>query len=59
MNDKVFKIDLTLNELNVILAYLGKQPYENIYMLVENLQKQAQDQAMPPEKKAMPPEKKE
>jgi hypothetical protein len=45
MNDKVFKIDLTLNELNVILAYLGKQPYENVYMLVENLQSQAQKQA--------------
>ena len=51
MNDKVFKIDLTLNELNVILAYLGKQPYENVYSLVENLQKQAQNQTMPPEKK--------
>ena len=51
MNDKVFKIDLTLNELNVILAYLGKQPYENVYMLFENLQKQAQNQTMPPEKK--------
>jgi hypothetical protein len=51
VNDKVFKIDLTLNELNVILAYLGKQPYENVYSLVENLQKQAQNQTMPPEEK--------
>lgn len=45
MNDKIFKIDLTLNELNVILAYLGKQPYESVYTLIEKLQKQAQMQA--------------
>lgn len=51
MNDKVFKIDLTLNELNVILAYLGKQSYEHVYMLIENLQSQAQKQATPTENK--------
>lgn len=45
MNDTIFKIDLTLNELNLILSYLGKQPYENVYTLIENLQKQAQKQA--------------
>jgi hypothetical protein len=37
VNDKVFKIDLTLNELNVILAYLGKQPYENVYIVSRKL----------------------
>ena len=44
MNES-FKIDLTLNELNVILAFLGKQPYESVYQLIENIQKQAQQQA--------------
>ena len=46
MNDQIFKIELSLNELNMILAYLGKQPYESVYTLIENLQKQAQKQAL-------------
>jgi hypothetical protein len=45
VNDTIFNIELSLNELNLILAYLGKQPYENVYTLIENLQKQAQKQA--------------
>jgi len=45
MNDDNFNIELTLNELNVILAFLGKQPYESVYTLIEKIQKQAQTQA--------------
>jgi len=44
MNDAIFKLELTLNELNIVLAYLGKQPYENVYTLIEKIQKQARNQ---------------
>lgn len=46
MSEEIFQIRFTLNELNVVLGYLGKQPYENVYALIDNIQKQAQSQAL-------------
>lgn len=37
-------IKLSLEEINLILAALGKCPYEQVYHLVANLQTQAQAQ---------------
>jgi len=45
MNTENFTIELSLNELNIVLAYLGKQPYESVYTLIEKIQKQAQSQS--------------
>ena len=45
MNTENFTIELSLNELNIVLSYLGKQPYESVYTLIEKIQKQAQAQS--------------
>ena len=45
MNVDNFNIELSLNELNIVLAYLGKQPYESVYTVIEKIQKQAQAQS--------------
>jgi len=39
------KITLSLNLVNAVLQYLGTQPYQNVYQLVEALQKEAKQQA--------------
>jgi hypothetical protein len=40
----MIKLDLQINEVNSILATLGKQPYESVFTLVENIRKQAESQ---------------
>jgi hypothetical protein len=45
MTAENFNIQLSLNELNTVLAYLGKQPYESVYIVIEKIQKQAQAQS--------------
>lgn len=40
----VIKLELDLNEVNVILASLGKHPFENIYQLVNKIQAQGNSQ---------------
>ena len=39
------KITLSLNLVNAVLQYLGTQPYQNVYQLVEAMQKEAKQQA--------------
>jgi len=39
MNDKV---SLSINLVNAVLAYLGKQPYQDVFQLIEAIQKEAQ-----------------
>lgn len=38
------KLSLSVNLVNAVLQYLGTQPYQNVYQLVEALQKEAKDQ---------------
>jgi hypothetical protein len=37
-------IELTIDELNLIIESLGGQPYMRVYNLIENIQKQATEQ---------------
>lgn len=37
-------IQLTIDELNLIIESLGGQPYMRVYNLIENVQRQATDQ---------------
>jgi len=39
------KLDLTIQEANLILASLGRMPYEAVFALIENIRKQATDQS--------------
>lgn len=39
------KLDLNLNEINTILAYLGRAPYEAVFELVEKIRSQAKEQS--------------
>jgi hypothetical protein len=43
------KVSLSINLVNAVLQYLGTQPYQNVFQLVDALQKEAKDQ---PEQKA-------
>jgi len=43
-NDKTIKLELTINETNLILEALGQQPFKLVYELIHNIQRQAQDQ---------------
>ena len=38
------KITLSVNLVNAVLQYLGTQPYQNVYQLVEAMQKEAKQQ---------------
>jgi len=38
------KLDLSIQEINLILASLGRMPYESVFALVEKIQAQAKDQ---------------
>jgi hypothetical protein len=35
-------ISLSINLVNAMLAYLGKQPYQEVFQLIEAIQKEAQ-----------------
>ena len=39
------KLDLTIQEVNAILAGLGRLPYEAVFELVEKIRAQAKEQA--------------
>jgi len=41
------KLDLSIQEVNTILACLGRAPYEAVFALIENIRKQANDQTSP------------
>lgn len=40
----MLKLELKLEEVNMILAALGKQPFEVVFKVVESIQTQAQAQ---------------
>jgi len=39
------KLDLSIQEINIILASLGRMPYEAVFALIESIRKQATDQS--------------
>jgi len=39
------KLDLTIQEANIILASLGRMPYEAVFELVEKIRAQAKEQS--------------
>jgi hypothetical protein len=39
------KLDLSVSEINTILACLGRAPYEAVFELVEKIQLQAKEQS--------------
>jgi hypothetical protein len=40
-------VTLSLTLVNQIMAYLGSQPYQQVFQLVDGIQKEAQAQAQP------------
>lgn len=44
-------VTLSLQTVNQIMAYLGNQPYQNVFQLIEAIQKEAQAQAQQPVEK--------
>jgi len=38
------KITLSLNLVNAIMGYLGKQPYEQVFQLINAINEEAKDQ---------------
>jgi len=42
------KITLPINLLNAIMGYLGKQPYDQVFQLIAEVQKEAQAQQETP-----------
>jgi hypothetical protein len=40
-----FKFEFTPEQINIIVAALGRMPYETVFALINDIQKQAQDQA--------------
>lgn len=38
------KFEFTVQEVNIILASLGKMPYEAVFSLIEKIQTQAKEQ---------------
>ena len=43
------EIKLSTNLVNAILQYLGKQPYAEVFQVIDAIQKEAQAQATAPE----------
>ena len=39
------KLDLSIQEINLILASLGRMPYEAVFALVDKIQAQAKEQS--------------
>jgi hypothetical protein len=39
------KLDLSIQEVNIILASLGRMPYESVFELVEKIRNQAKEQS--------------
>lgn len=45
---QTIKLELTIEQLNLIMGCLGKQPFEVVFQVVEEIQKQARAQAQVP-----------
>jgi hypothetical protein len=46
------KVTLSIQTVNQIMAYLGRQPFQDVFQLVEAVQKEAQAQQPAPEQPA-------
>ena len=46
------KITLSTQLVNAVLGYLGARPYQEVFQLVDALQKEAKDQVQAEEQKA-------
>ena len=42
------KYEFTVEEINIILAALGKAPYESVFQLVDNIRNQYESNQAPP-----------
>lgn len=49
MNEKI-KLELTLEEVNMIIASLGKQPFVDVYKLIEKIHLQSKENSEASEK---------
>lgn len=47
MNPAPIQLQLTVEEVNQILAALGDQPYAKVYQLIQKIHQQAQAQVSP------------
>jgi hypothetical protein len=50
------KFEFTIDEVNVIMASLGKAPYESVFQLVEKIREQAAPQIQQAPQQAPAPE---
>jgi hypothetical protein len=41
------RLELNLDEVNLILQALGKQPFEQVYLLIQKIHQQVGDQVQP------------
>jgi len=48
MENKSVSITLSVPEWNVILGFLGKQPYEAVANIIQSMNNQAKEQLVPP-----------
>lgn len=48
MTTALIKIELPVEQVNVIMGALGKAPFEVVAALIQEIQKQAQPQLQPP-----------
>ena len=51
MNNQELNITLSLEELNKTLSALGNLPYAQVYMLIDKIRKQAEEQVQHQDKK--------
>lgn len=42
--EKTLKFEFTVEQINLILASLGRMPYESVALMIADIQKQAQEQ---------------
>ena len=50
---QTIKLELTVDQLNLIIGCLGKQPFEVVFQVVDEIQKQARTQLETPQPPAM------
>ena len=50
------KINLSLNLVNAIMGYLGQQPYERVFQLINAINEEAKGQVPPAPEAAEPSE---
>jgi hypothetical protein len=48
MENQTIKFEVTIEEANVILASLARQPYEAVAQLIDKLRSQGSSQVQPP-----------